>query len=73
MSVEEVLQAIGARDDEIRRAFDCVALEALLDTLDERQRTIVKLYYEEELTQSGSPHSRPIRNREAPVTGPQLA
>jgi RNA polymerase sigma-B factor len=43
---------IGARDDEIRQAFERVTLEALLDTLDTRRRTVVKLYYQEELTQA---------------------
>jgi RNA polymerase sigma-B factor len=43
---------LGARDEEIRRAFERVTLEALIGTLDTRQRTVVKLYYQEELTQS---------------------
>src|SRR4051794_10771024 len=43
---------IGARDEEIRHAFERVTLEALLRTLDTRQRTIVTLYYQEGLTQS---------------------
>jgi RNA polymerase sigma-B factor len=47
-----LIETIGDRDGEIRRAFERVTLEALLDTLDERQRTIVKLYYQDELTQS---------------------
>jgi RNA polymerase sigma-B factor len=47
-----MLDTIGSRDAELRRAFDRVALEALLDTLDERERTIVELYYQRELTQS---------------------
>jgi RNA polymerase sigma-B factor len=47
-----LIDTIGARDGEIRRAFDRVALETLLDTLDARERTIVKLYYQEELTQA---------------------
>src|SRR3954470_20980285 len=47
-----LIETIGDRDGEIRRAFERVTLEALLDTLDERQRTIVKLYYHDELTQS---------------------
>jgi RNA polymerase sigma-B factor len=43
---------IGARDAEIRRAFERVALEALLATLDDRERLILELYYQHELTQS---------------------
>ena len=39
-----LIDTIGARDGEIQRAFDRVALEALLDTLHERDRTILKLY-----------------------------
>ena len=35
-----------------QRAFDRVVLDALLETLDERDQTIVRLYYREELTQS---------------------
>ena len=42
-----LIETIGDRDGEIRRAFERVTLEALLDTLDERQRTIVKLYYQD--------------------------
>ena len=47
-----LVDTIGARDGEIRRAFERVALEALLDTLDDRSREIVRLYYQAELTQS---------------------
>jgi RNA polymerase sigma-B factor len=47
-----LIETIGDRDGEIRRAFERVTLEALLDTLDERQRTIVRLYYQDGLTQS---------------------
>jgi RNA polymerase sigma-B factor len=47
-----LIETIGDRDGEIRRAFERVTLEALLDTLDDRQRTIVRLYYQEGLTQS---------------------
>ena len=35
-----------------RRAFDRVLIDSLLETLDERDQTIVRLYYLEELTQS---------------------
>ena len=47
-----LIDTIGARDPEIRRAFDRVALDALLETLDERERLIVQLYYQHELTQT---------------------
>jgi RNA polymerase sigma-B factor len=47
-----LIDTIGARDGEIRRAFDRVALEALLTTLDDREREVVRLYYQEELTQA---------------------
>jgi RNA polymerase sigma-B factor len=47
-----LIDTIGARDGEIRRAFDRVALGALLETLDARERLIVQLYYQHELTQA---------------------
>ena len=47
-----LIDTIGDRDGEIRRAFERVTLEALLDTLDERSRELVRLYYQQELTQS---------------------
>jgi RNA polymerase sigma-B factor len=47
-----VLDTLGARDSEIRRVLDRVALDTLLSTLDEREQAIVRLYYQEELTQS---------------------
>ena len=47
-----LIDTIGARDGEIRRAFDRVALEALLTTLDDRERAVVRLYYQQELTQA---------------------
>jgi RNA polymerase sigma-B factor len=47
-----LMDTIGGRDVEIRRAFERVTLDALLDTLDERERSIVRLYYQEELTQA---------------------
>ena len=34
------------------RAHDRTALYSVLDTLDERDRTIIRLYYKEELTQA---------------------
>jgi len=47
-----VLETLGARDTELRRVLDRVTLDALLDTLDDREQLIVRLYYEQELTQS---------------------
>ena len=47
-----LLDTLGSGDVAFQRAFDRVALDTLLATLDERDRTIVRLYYREELTQS---------------------
>lgn len=47
-----LIDTFGARDGELRRAFERVTLDALLETLEERERTIVKLYYQDELTQT---------------------
>lgn len=47
-----LLDGLGTRDAEIRRAFDRVALDALLEALDDRKRVIVQLYYQQELTQA---------------------
>jgi RNA polymerase sigma-B factor len=47
-----LLDTIGERDAEIRRAFESVTLDALIGTLEAREREIVLLYYREELTQS---------------------
>ena len=47
-----VLETMGTPDGELARAFDRVLLGSLLETLDERDRTIVRLYYQEELTQA---------------------
>jgi RNA polymerase sigma-B factor len=47
-----LLDTIGSSDGDYDRAFDRVVLDSLLATLDERDRTIVRLYYREELTQS---------------------
>jgi RNA polymerase sigma-B factor len=47
-----LLDRLGGRDVEISRAFDRVALEPLLEALDERGRLIVHLYYHQELTQA---------------------
>jgi RNA polymerase sigma-B factor len=47
-----VLETLGVRDTELRRVLDRVTLDALLDTLDDREQLIVRLYYVQELTQS---------------------
>jgi RNA polymerase sigma-B factor len=47
-----LLDTIGSSDGDYDRAFDRLVLDSLLATLDERDRTIVRLYYREELTQS---------------------
>jgi RNA polymerase sigma-B factor len=54
VSVEKVIEAREAQQalHADRGAFDRVLLESLLEALDERERTIVRLYHLEELTQS---------------------
>jgi RNA polymerase sigma-B factor len=47
-----LLDTLGDSDLEIGRAHDRAALAAVLDTLDERDRTIIHLYYRDELTQA---------------------
>ena len=47
-----LLDTLGTRDLDYERAFDRVVLDSLLATLDERDQTIVRLYYRDELTQS---------------------
>jgi RNA polymerase sigma-B factor len=47
-----VLETLGVRDTELRRVLDRVTLDALLDTLDEREQLMMRLYYQQELTQS---------------------
>jgi RNA polymerase sigma-B factor len=47
-----LLDTIGSSDGDYDRAFDRLVLDSLLATLDERDRTIVRLYYREELTHS---------------------
>ena len=47
-----LIDTLGARDVDYERAFDRVVLDSLLATLDERDQTIVRLYYRDELTQS---------------------
>jgi RNA polymerase sigma-B factor len=46
-----LVDTIGRTDPELARAFDHAALETLMDTLEDRDRCIVRLYYQEELTQ----------------------
>ena len=47
-----LLDTLGDADLELVRAHDRTALHSVLDTLDERDRAIIHLYYEEELTQA---------------------
>ena len=47
-----LLDTLGDADLEIGRAHDRAALDAVLDTLNERDRTIIGLYYHDELTQA---------------------
>jgi RNA polymerase sigma-B factor len=47
-----LLDTLGDADLEIGRAHDRAALAAVLDTLDERDRTVIHLYYQDELTQA---------------------
>ena len=47
-----LLETLGDGDREIVRAHDRAALHSVLDTLDERDRTIINLYYHDELTQA---------------------
>jgi RNA polymerase sigma-B factor len=47
-----LLDTLGDADLELGRAHDRAALHAVLDTLDERDRMIIHLYYKEELTQA---------------------
>jgi RNA polymerase sigma-B factor len=47
-----LLDTLGTEDLAFERAFDRVVLDSLLETLDPRDRTIVRLYYQEELTQA---------------------
>jgi RNA polymerase sigma-B factor len=47
-----LIDTMGGHDNAFRGAFDRVLLESLLEALDERERTIVRLYHLEELTQS---------------------
>jgi len=47
-----LLDQVGDRDAEIARILDRVALDSLLETLDDRARLIVRLYYQQELTQA---------------------
>jgi len=47
-----LLDTLGDADLELMRAHDRTALYSVLDTLDERDRTIIRLYYKDELTQA---------------------
>jgi RNA polymerase sigma-B factor len=47
-----LLETLGAPDARMGRAFERAALESLIETLDDRDRAIVRLYYQHELTQA---------------------
>jgi RNA polymerase sigma-B factor len=47
-----LVDTLGVPDLELRRAFDRATLDALLATLEDRDQLMVRLYYEQELTQS---------------------
>jgi RNA polymerase sigma-B factor len=47
-----LLETLGDFDLDLGRAHDRAALESVLDTLDERDRTIINMYYRGELTQA---------------------
>ena len=47
-----LLDTLGDADLELGRAHDRAALHSVLETLDERDRLIIGLYYKEELTQA---------------------
>jgi RNA polymerase sigma-B factor len=47
-----LLDTLGDTDRELGRAHDRTALQSVLDTLDERDRTVIHLYYRDELTQA---------------------
>ena len=47
-----LLDVLGESDAELERALDRTALDSVLARLDERERTIVQLYYRAELTQA---------------------
>ena len=51
-SEETLIDTLGTQDDEIGRALERVSLDALIHTLDERDQEIVRLYYQQELTQT---------------------
>ena len=47
-----LLDTLEGGDGDLPRAFDRVTLDELLETLAERERTVVQLYFREELTQA---------------------
>jgi len=47
-----LLETLGESDGHIDAALDRAAIDSALETLDDRDRAIVQLYYREELTQS---------------------
>jgi len=47
-----LLETLGTPDAQIGHAFERAALDSLIETLDDRDRTILRLYYQHELTQA---------------------
>ena len=46
-----LLETMGTRDSGFERAFERVLIDSLLESLEERDQAMVRLYYQEELTQ----------------------
>jgi RNA polymerase sigma-B factor len=47
-----LVDTLAAPDSDIPRAFDRVALDALLSALEPREQVIVRLYYHQDMTQA---------------------
>lgn len=51
-SAESLVDLLGSRDEELARADDRVLVDALLGSLARRERLVVELYYQHDLTQA---------------------
>ena len=47
-----LVDTLGGHDPDLDSAFERMVLDSLIETLEDRERTIVQLYYREELTQA---------------------
>ena len=47
-----LVDTLGGHDPDLDSAFERIVLDSLIETLEDRERTIVQLYYREELTQA---------------------